>query len=202
MLAVLLLPVAAAAVVAVLLAVPVTGWFNAVGHRQATPQLPLTAAINQATRSPTPTPTPSPTATPSPTPSAPPPEQAPVAPPAADHPVPVPAFETSVGDPTSSVAGFYRAVAAHQFDAAAAAWSAQMQANYPPSEFINHRFVYTQGISLRAARVLANSGQVSTVYIDLIEVYAGTTRHWVGTWQLVSSSSGWLLNQPNLRAAG
>lgn len=200
------LPAAAAAVLAVLLALPVAGWFNATSHRQVTPQLPLTAAINRATPSatptPTPTPTPSPTVTPSPTPTAPPAEQAPVAPPAVGQPVPIPAFQTTAGDPARSVAGFYQAVAAHQFDVAAAAWSAQMQANYPPSEFINHRFAYTQSMNLRAARVLANNGQVSTVYIDLIEVYAGTTRHWVGTWQLVSSSSGWLLNQPKLRAAG
>jgi hypothetical protein len=201
--AVWFLPAAAAAALAALLALPVAGWFNAAGHQQVTPQLPLTAASNQATPTPTPTPTLSPTVTPSPIPTtqAPPVEQAPITPPVADHPVPVPAVQRSAGDPTGRVAGFYQAVAAHQFDAAAAAWSAQMQANYPPSEFINHRFAYTQGMNLRAARVLANNGQVSTVYVDLIEVYAGTTRHWVGTWQLVSSSSGWLLNQPNLRAA-
>jgi len=194
-----LLPAGAAAVLAVLLALPVAGWFTAASHQAATPQLPLTAGISQA--SPASTPTPSPTVTPSPTPTpTPQADQALVAPPPADQPVPVPAFQTLVGEPTTRVAGFYQAVAAHQFDAAAAAWSVRMQANYPPSEFIDRRFAYTQQMNLRAAHVLANNGQVATVYIDLIEVYAGTTRHWVGTWQLVSSSSGWLLNQPNLRA--
>jgi len=29
----------------------------------------------------------------------------------------------------------------------------------------------------------------------------GSIRHWVGTWYLVRSGSGWLLDQPGLRAA-
>jgi hypothetical protein len=77
-----------------------------------------------------------------------------------------------------------------------------MQSAYPPPEYINRRFAYTQQMNLRQAQIVANNGQTATVYIDLIEVYAGSTRHWVGTWQLVATSSGWLLNQPNLRAAG
>ena len=76
-----------------------------------------------------------------------------------------------------------------------------MQSAYPPPQYINQRFAYTQQMNLRQAQVVANNGQTATVYIDLIEIYAGSTRHWVGTWQLVNTSSGWLLNQPNLRAA-
>jgi hypothetical protein len=77
-----------------------------------------------------------------------------------------------------------------------------MQSAYPPAEYIDRRFAYTQQMNLRQAQIVSNNGQTATVYIDLIEVYAGSTRHWVGTWQLVATSSGWLLNQPNLRAAG
>jgi len=193
--------------VAVLLALPVAGWFKAAGQQNATPKLPLTAGLTAtptATSTPTPSVTPSVTPTDSPAPSAAPsqPADQPVVPQPPQQPVPVPAFQTTVGDPAGEVAAFYQAVQAHQFDAAAASWSTQMQSNYPPAEFINHRFAYTRQMSLRANRTLANNGQVATVYIDLIEVYAGSTRHWVGTWQLVRSSSGWLLNQPNLRSAG
>ncbi|HEY8678716.1 MAG TPA: hypothetical protein VIN39_08815 [Candidatus Dormibacteraeota bacterium] len=198
--AVWLLPVAAAVVVAALVALPVAGWFKSAAHQSAAaPQLPLTVAVvgDTPTASPTASPTMTPAATASPT-ASPAPAQ-----PAAEQPVqPVPAIITTAGDPASAIAAFYQAVAAHNFDDAAATWSAQMQAAYPPTEYINHRFAYTQQMNLRAARAVANNGQVSTVYIDLIEVYAGTTRHWVGTWQLVRDSSGWLLNQPNLRAAG
>ena len=199
-----ILPVAAAALVAVLLALPVAGWLRAPGQ-QAAPRLPITAGLSSATPSapPTPAAVPSPTDTPSPT-ATPvqPSEEAPVvAQPAGQQPATVPASQTTVGDPTGAVGAFYQAVAAHQFDAAAATWSARMQANYPPPEFINRRFAYTQQMNLRAARTVANDGQFATVYIDLIEVYAGSTRHWVGSWQLIRSSSGWLLNQPNLQAA-
>jgi len=192
-------PVVAAALLAVVVALPVAGWFKAASHQTSTPQLPLTAGLSRTP--PVATPTPSPVA-PTPSPSATPAQPVPQPPIVQQQAVPVPAFQRAAGDPTGSVAGFYQAVAAHQFDAAAALWSAQMQANYPPGEFINHRFAYTQQMDLRQARTLGNNGQVATVYIDLIEVYAGSTRHWVGTWQLVRSSSGWLLNQPDLRAAG
>lgn len=204
-----MLPLAAAAVVAVLLAMPVLGWFKAAGQ-PSTPQLPLTA-LNSPTpgssplASATPSTSPTPEATPAPSVQAatqPAPTQPPtVQQPPAQQPSPMPAAQSGAADPRGSIAGFYQAVAAHQFDAAAATWSARMQAAYPPPEYINRRFAYTQQMNLRQARVIANNGQTATVYIDLVEVYAGSTRHWVGTWQLVQTSSGWLLNQPNLRAA-
>ncbi|MDQ6711267.1 MAG: hypothetical protein M3Z11_12030 [Candidatus Dormibacteraeota bacterium] len=200
-----LLPAAAAAVLAVLLALPVAGWFKAAGREAVSPQLPLTAGLS-ATASATPTPTPAPTEAPTPsaapTPAQPAAQPPTIQPPADAQPVPVPAFPTTAGDPSSAIGSFYQAVAAHQFDAAAATWSGRMQANYPPAEFINRRFAYTQQMNLRAARTIANNGQVAMVSIDLIEVYAGSQRHWAGTWEMVRSSSGWLLNQPNLRAAG
>ncbi|MEO6797296.1 MAG: hypothetical protein ABI401_06485 [Candidatus Dormibacter sp.] len=189
--------------VAIVLALPVAGWFKAARNQDRTPQLPLTAGLSQTTPLGTPAASPvAPTPSPSATPVQPAPQPPIVQQPLGEQTVPVPAYQTTVGDPTRSVAGFYQAVAAHRFDAAAALWSARMQANYPPGEFINHRFASTQQMGLRQDRTLANNGQVATVYIDLIEVYAGSTRHWVGTWQVVRTSSGWLLDQPNLRAAG
>lgn len=197
-----ILPAAAAAILAMLLAAPVAGWFKAVGQHETTAQLPLTAALGATPpATPTPTDTPAPSAAAIPAPAQPADQPPPTQPPADLQPVPVPAFQTTVGDPTGAIDSFYRAVAAHRFDAAAATWSGQMQANYPPAEFINHRFAYTQQMNLLSVRTIANNGQTATVSIDLIEVYAGSQRHWAGTWQMVRSSSGWLLNQPNLRAA-
>jgi hypothetical protein len=188
---------------------PVLGWFKAAGQPN-TAQLPLTgfnSSSPTATASPsaaaTPDATPSPTDQPAAQPAVQPaPAQpAPAQPQVAEQPAPVPGAQAGASDPRGSISSFYQAVAAHQFDAAAATWSARMQSAYPPPQYINQRFAYTQQMNLRQAQVIANNGQTATVYIDLIEVYAGSTRHWVGTWQLVETPSGWLLNQPNLRAA-
>jgi len=97
------------------------------------------------------------------------------------------------------VARFYQAVAAHDFAGAAALWSAAMQEQYPPAEYIDRRFMATQQINLMAERVVATGGGVAVVYVDIVELSGGQTRRWVGTWQLVHSASGWLLNHPDLQ---
>jgi hypothetical protein len=104
------------------------------------------------------------------------------------------------GDPAAAVARFYQAVSAHDFAAAAALWTQRMQAQYPPAEYIDHRFAATQQINLQAERMLGNGGGLATVYVDVVEIIDGQRRHWVGTWQLLDTASGWLLNRPNLRA--
>src|SRR5438094_322358 len=119
-------------------------------------------------------------------------------------PAPVPALPRLLpapvpGDPTAAVARFYQAVAAHDFAGAAALWSAAMQEQYPPAEYIDRRFMATQQINLMAERVVATGGGVAVVYVDIVELGGGQTRHWVGTWQLVNSASGWLLNHPDLQ---
>ncbi len=85
------------------------------------------------------------------------------------------------------------------FEAAAALWTPVMQAQYPPAEYIDQRFAATEQLDLRAERVVGDSGGVAVVYVDVVEVIGGQMHHWVGTWQLVDTSSGWLLNRPNLR---
>jgi hypothetical protein len=104
------------------------------------------------------------------------------------------------GDPAETVIQFYRLVQRHQFGSAAELWSAEMQANYPPAEFIDQRFAQTRRLKLREARVIASVGGVATVAIDVVEVGGDGMRHWAGTWQVVLSPSGWLLNQPNIGA--
>ena len=154
-----------------------------------TPQLtPLTTPDSTPTPdlNPTPEVTPTPDATPTPEDSVP-----------SIQPLPEAGVER---DPARAVARFYDLVQNHQFDSAAQLWSARMQAKYPPAEFIDQRFASTRQIDLRAARVVAEGGGVATVAIDLVEASGDARRHWAGTWQLVLSPSGWLLNQPNLWA--
>ena len=199
----LLAPAAAGLGVAIALALPVASWFQAVG-RAAPPASPPTAirplapAAGEAAPTSSPAPTPdttpnadiatAPEATPTPdedsTPTSGPPPYEPF--PSAEEPpndeaqagqIPLPP-----GDPAATVARFYRAVSGHDFVAAAALWTSQMQTQYPPVDYIDHRFAATEAISLRAERVLGNGGGVALVYIDVIEVIDGQSQHWVGTW--------------------
>ena len=197
-----LAPVAAALGVAIALAMPVASWFNAAGQ-VAPPSVVMTALAPEA-----PTPTTEPTASPeaAPTAGATPSDEA------GSVPEPAPTAESAAtpgalpgqaldqaDDPAGVVVRFYQALAAHDFEAAAALWTPVMQAQYPPAEYIDQRFAATQEIGLRAERVVGDSGGVAVVYVDVVEVIGGEMHHWVGTWQLVDTSSGWLLNRPNLR---
>lgn len=201
---ILLAPALAALVVAIALALPVASWFKAAGWA-ASPALPNTgmqlptpsasaAPVTLALPSTTPDVTPSPDATPIPDASAPRDEKSsPAAPPVAEP-------AATVGDPAATVARFYQDVSAHDFAAAAALWTPRMQAQYPPALYIDHRFAATERINLQDARMVEASGGLASVYVDVIEVLNGQRRQWVGTWQLVRSTTGWLLNRPNLRA--
>jgi len=195
----LLAPVAAALGVAIALALPVASWFNGTLGTPAR-GLPNTALVAPAASSsadalaadatpsdeasPPAHTTPGEESTPAPIPS-----------------VARPALAPVPGDPAAAVARFYQAVAAHDFDGAAALWSATMQAQYPPADYINRRFAATQQINLMAERVVAIGAGVAIVYVDIVELSGGQTRHWIGTWQLINSPSGWLLNHPDLAAA-
>jgi hypothetical protein len=103
--------------------------------------------------------------------------------------------------PQLAVARFYEAVAAHDFVAAAALWTPALRANYPPATYIDDRFAATQQINLRTDRVVAAGGGAAAVYVDLVEQTAAGVQHWVGTWQLVQTPAGWLLDVPNLQEA-
>lgn len=205
---------AAVAAVAIVLAIPVAGWFDGTESIQLS-ILPTTAAAQQASNavvadvpampSPsvqaTPTPEPTPSLTPD---SAPPSDLAPVpevqAQPAFQAPPPSVLTPSSTGDPAEAVQRFYSAVSAHQFDVAASLWSPAMQAEYPPTVFIDQRFSATQQIDVTTSRVLSDAGGIAVVYVDVLEVIGGERRQWVGTWQLIDSSTGWLLNSSNLQA--
>jgi hypothetical protein len=86
---------------------------------------------------------------------------------------------------------------AHDFDRAVTFWTQRMRSEYPPDRFLYNRFADTDSIRVRSARTtsLNQAAGTATVAVDIIEVYNGNTRRWVGTWDLVRSSSGvWLLD--------
>jgi hypothetical protein len=175
---ILLAPSLAALVVAIAVALPVASWFDA-ARRAPSPALPNTAMQPLAPTAPAASAAPAvPSATPVVTPS-------PDATPTPDA--------TALPDENSSPA-------APPVAEPAALWTPRMQAQYPPAVYIDHRFAATQQINLRGARMVGARGGLATVYVDVIEVIDGQRRQWAGTWQLVLTTSGWLLNRPNLRA--
>jgi hypothetical protein len=193
---VLLAPAAAALGVAIVLALPVASWFSRSGGvRPALPNTALRPSPSAALASTAPVqPTPAPQATPTP-------EVTPVPTENATPPVArAQPAEPADGDPAAAIARFYQDVSGHDFAAAAALWSSRMQARYPPAVYIDHRFAATQQINLQAARIVGNRGGQAIVYVRVVEVLDGQTRHWVGTWQLVNTESGWLLDRPNLQS--
>ncbi|GAC1317090.1 MAG: hypothetical protein NVSMB2_10470 [Chloroflexota bacterium] len=104
--------------------------------------------------------------------------------------------------PDEAVATFYGLVSSHQFDTAANLWSEHMRIAFPVAENINSRFAQTQSIQLQRADVVNRTGSQATVAVELTEVTTNGQRRYVGTWQLVRGANGWLLDQPNLQAAG
>ena len=197
----ILAPIAAALGVAVALAMPVASWLNASGERAPLPG-PATA-LAPAAATPTASPDVATTVDPNPTDdpgSSAQPAQTAGSAPTPDAIPPGQPLDQLAGDPAGVVARFYQALAGHDFETAAALWTPAMQARYPPAEYIDQRFAGTQQIDLRAERVVGESGGVAVVYVDVVEVMDGQISHWVGTWQLLDTSSGWLLNSPNLRS--
>ena len=77
-----------------------------------------------------------------------------------------------------------------------------MRASYPPQTNIWGRFDTTRSIIARSASVTSAGQGSAVVAVDLVETMSnGSVRRWVGTWYLVRSDSGWLLDQPGLRPA-
>jgi hypothetical protein len=209
---IVLAPAAIVVAVAILLALPVATWFSAaVRARPALPNTALRPAAPAATATTapaqsvaTPDVTPAPEATPAPaensTQGGEPVGEAAPTPQASPAQTPPDEVPPAGADPAASVALFYQAVSSHDFTAAAALWTSRMQAQFPPAQFIDHRFAATQQINLQAERTLVSRDGVAIVYVRVIEVIGGQSRRWVGTWQLLNTGSEWLLNRPNLRA--
>jgi hypothetical protein len=106
------------------------------------------------------------------------------------------------GDPAGAIVTFYQLISGHDYASASGLWSDRMRASYPPQTNIWGRFDGTRSIVARSASVTTASPGSAAVAVDLVETMSnGSVRRWVGTWYLVHSGSGWLLDQPGLRPA-
>ncbi|HEX2884227.1 MAG TPA: protein kinase [Candidatus Limnocylindria bacterium] len=150
-------------------------------------------AIETSTPSPTPTITASPTptvasATPAPQPST-------------ATPAPQPPAETPIAvaatTPEDSVMAFYGYVEAGRFDEAYALWSARMRADYPRQVNLDDRFADTADITFTTLSLASQSGDRATVQANFTETYdSGSSRQFVGYWELVRVDGRWLLDHP------
>jgi serine/threonine-protein kinase len=121
---------------------------------------------------------------------------------ATSAPTPAAVAVTAGGDPAGTIVTFYRFITGHDYASASGLWSDRMQAAYPPQTNIWGRFDRTTSIVARSASLTSASAGSAAVAVDLIETMRdGTTRHWVGSWYLVRSGAGWLLDSPGLRPA-
>jgi tRNA A-37 threonylcarbamoyl transferase component Bud32 len=116
-------------------------------------------------------------------------------------PAPTPAVAATVGgDPAGTIVSFYQLISGEDYASASGLWSERMRAAYPPQTNIWGRFDSTSSIVARSAWVTSATPGSAAVAVDLVETMRnGSVRHWVGTWYLVRSGSGWLLDQPGLR---
>ena len=110
----------------------------------------------------------------------------------------------SQASPTQTVFGFYQAVARQQFDLAAQHWSPRMRATYPPPVYLVDRFARTRQITVRRADVLFldEAAGRAPVAVEVAETssFPAFNRTWHGSWRLVRTPGGWLLDQPNFGA--
>ena len=104
-------------------------------------------------------------------------------------------------DPAETVDRFYRLVEAHDYDAAAALWSARMRGEYPPSRYIDGRFDATTRIDVNRLRIdrMSVARREAVVFVDITEYRrTGEPRRWVGTWDLVLINGAWRMDDPHL----
>lgn len=173
----------------------------------ATRAAPLAATATTAPTRPAPTATalPSPTATlPPPTATSVPPT--PTIPPPTATPPPAPTAPRVIIQaprPQEAVLGFYKFVAAHQFDYAAALWTPQLQAATPPAQAINAHYAQIDHITVEHWEVTGQTADRATVAIAVAEYDKGAAapRRYQGTWQLVHTEVGWLLDAQQMTPA-
>lgn len=105
--------------------------------------------------------------------------------------------------PQEAVLGFYYLVTRHEFDTAAALWTSRLQAASPPAQQINARYGETDRITVQRWEVTAQGADRATVAIVVDEFKQGatTSARYQGTWSLVHTESGWLLDEQHMEPA-
>jgi hypothetical protein len=141
-----------------------------------------------------------PSATLGPSPAASPGIGAPPRAPASPSAVSAPIGQTT---PAETVRTFYGLVAEERDDEAAQLWTPRLRAAFPPAESITARFSHTRALVLERADVVAldDAAGKATVAVTVREELDGPPgeRRYTGTWDLVRTADGWLLDQPDLR---
>jgi hypothetical protein len=140
-----------------------------------------------------------PAATPAPATAA--PTSVPAATPAPVPPPPATPEPTAVvvalAQPDDTVVAFYRDVAAGSFDAAYALWSDRMKSTYPRQENLDGRFASTADITFEELYVASQGARTATVQANFVETYdSGSSRRFIGYWELVLVDGRWLLDAP------
>ena len=102
------------------------------------------------------------------------------------------------------VRAFYDAVEAHDFDRAAALWTAEMRERYPPDEYLVGRFTPTTRIDILGVRTLERAGDRARVAVAIREFRSDEdgSRVYEGAWDLVRRDGRWLLADPDLTQTG
>ncbi len=163
----------------------------------STPE-PTEEPTQRPTAEPTESPTPEPTAraTPAPVAVATPIPATPVPPRATPAPTPI-AVAMAV-TPDQTVATWYSYVESGQFDAAYALWSDRMRANFPREGNLDNRWGDTADVAIQQISVTQQSSSTANVFIDFVETKDnGSSRRFVGSWDLVRAGDHWLLDNPN-----
>jgi hypothetical protein len=97
-----------------------------------------------------------------------------------------------------AVLRWYELVVAGRFNEAYAMWSARMKQNFPRQGNLDQRWANTASVSVSSIGVLSQSTDRTVVQIRFVETAeSGAQQTFFGTWELVASPSGWLLDQPN-----
>jgi hypothetical protein len=155
---------------------------------------PTAAPTRPPTADPSAVPTPAPTAAPTLAPS-----PAPV--PAAAPPVtppPTPVMVAMAVTPDRTVATWYSLVEDGEFDAAYALWSDRMKAGFPREGNLDNRWRDTADITFSQLYVVEQTQTTAAVQVDFVETKEdGSSRRFIGWWELIRSGDGWLLDQPH-----
>jgi serine/threonine-protein kinase len=104
-------------------------------------------------------------------------------------------------NPARTVAKFYDAVEAHDWDTAIALWSPSMRRRYPPQQWLIDRFKRTTRIDLPRLRTVSvdRAAGRARVAVTLVEyrTVEPSPRTFSGSWDLVVINGRWRLNDPN-----
>jgi len=156
----------------------------------------------EPTRRPTPDPTASPTVAPTVQPTPAPIAVATPVPatpaPAPVTPAPTPVMVAMAVTPDQTVATWYSYVVNGEFDAAYALWSDRMKANFARAGNLDNRWGDTADVAILQLYVTSQMPNHANVFIDFIETKDnGSSRRFIGSWDLVRSGDSWLLDQPH-----